>query len=159
MRRISPSEDGRIESRGAGQSEDLARSHVHDDNRPAGRPARSVLHRGPLEGAIQQLLGRLLQTRVDGKRHVAAGHWLARVRGLLDVAGVIERFDRDAGPAAKLAVTFLLDARNAGHVLILLRGMLVGWDQRACERRPTNLLNRWAGACCANLSHPTAQIP
>ena len=86
------------------------------------------------------------------------GTGFARMRGLLDVAGVIERFDRDAGPAAELAVTFLLDARNAGHVLILLRGMLVGWDQRACERRPTNLLNRWAGVL-RELVPPYGQIP
>ncbi len=42
-----------------------------------------------------------------------------------------------------------------GTLIVPSGDYAAGWDQRACERRPTEQESWWAGVCCAGLSHPT----
>ena len=101
-----------------------------------------------LQCAIQQFFGRSLQTRVDRERHVATGHRLGFMKGLLHAAGMIGHLDTDPRLPAQQGFTLLLDARATNVVLITLRVMeclSVLITLRVIKSITRSVMSTWAG--------------
>ena len=79
--RVGADEQIRVEPRCGGGRQQGAALEVHDGDGPAGRLLVAAADRPPLQGGVEQFLGRPLQPGIQRQHQVAAGGRLLLVKG------------------------------------------------------------------------------